>query len=89
MLGWRAVFLLNVPLGLYALVLGALRSTINATRQVGMAVGIALLGLVAAHGTTFTEGMRHAVLVGGGCTALVTILPTLSTRDSQIVACTK
>ncbi|RZS32435.1 EmrB/QacA subfamily drug resistance transporter [Herbihabitans rhizosphaerae] len=57
---------------------GMAASTVNATRQTGTAVGVAVLGAVVAAQPTFTDGLRHALLVAGVATGVVTVL--LATR---------
>lgn len=44
---------------------GIASGVINAARQVGGVIGIALLGALVAHRATFVAGLHEAVVIGG------------------------
>jgi DHA2 family methylenomycin A resistance protein-like MFS transporter len=56
---------------------GLAAGTLNAARQVGGAVGVALLGTLVAHRASFVGGLRIAMLVAGAVFALGAVLTVL------------
>ncbi|MHB8335584.1 MAG: hypothetical protein ACYDEH_11915 [Acidimicrobiales bacterium] len=51
--------------------------TLNAARQVGGAIGIALLGTLVAHRATFVGGLRITSPVAGGAFVLAAVLTVI------------
>ena len=56
---------------------GLASGTLNAARQVGGAIGIALLGTLVAHRANFVGGLRVAMPVAGGAFILAAVLTML------------
>lgn len=52
---------------------GIASATVNATRQTGTAVGVAVLGVLISSGETFVDGLHLALLMAGVATLLVTV----------------
>lgn len=53
---------------------GLASGTLNAARQVGGAIGVALLGALVAHRASFVSGLSIAMLVAGGTFVLAAVL---------------
>ena len=53
---------------------GLASGTLNAARQVGGAIGVALLGALVARGTEFVGGFRIAMVVAAGAFVLAAVL---------------
>ncbi|MFD2468359.1 DHA2 family efflux MFS transporter permease subunit [Amycolatopsis silviterrae] len=66
--------------GLPAQRTGTAAGTVNAARQVGMALGIAALGALLDHGSTLSTGLRTAMAVGGAALLAVTVLTAVTLR---------
>ncbi len=56
---------------------GLASGTLNAARQVGGAIGVALLGTLVAHRATFVGGLRIAMPVAGGAFVLAVVLTVI------------
>jgi DHA2 family methylenomycin A resistance protein-like MFS transporter len=56
---------------------GLASGTLNAARQVGGVIGVALLGTLVAHKSAFVVGLRTGMLIAGGVFALGAILTAL------------
>jgi EmrB/QacA subfamily drug resistance transporter len=61
---------------------GIASATVNATRQTGTALGVATLGVLAASGTDFVDGLHHALLAAGLGTAAVAAAVAISLRPA-------
>ncbi|MGW7530808.1 MFS transporter [Amycolatopsis sp. NPDC054798] len=59
---------------------GTAAGTVNAARQVGMALGVAALGALLDHGSTLTTGLWTAMAVAGAVLLAVTVLTAATLR---------
>nr|WP_052478583.1 DHA2 family efflux MFS transporter permease subunit [Kibdelosporangium sp. MJ126-NF4]CEL19264.1 probable transporter [Kibdelosporangium sp. MJ126-NF4]CTQ94937.1 probable transporter [Kibdelosporangium sp. MJ126-NF4] len=64
---------------------GIAAATVNATRQTGTALGVAVLGGLIASGATFVDGLHRALLVAGLVTGVVTVAVAIFVRDKAPV----
>ncbi|WP_134727616.1 MULTISPECIES: MFS transporter [Amycolatopsis] len=62
---------------------GTAAGTVNAARQVGMALGVAALGALLDHGSTLTTGLRTAMAVAGSALLAVTVLTAATLRSAR------
>jgi len=62
---------------------GTASGTVNAARQVGMALGVGALGALLDHGSTLTAGLRNAMAVAGGLLLAVTVLTAATLRKAR------
>ena len=56
---------------------GLASGTLNAARQVGGAIGVALLGTLVAHQSTFVSGLRISMVIAGGAFAFGAVLTVI------------
>jgi DHA2 family methylenomycin A resistance protein-like MFS transporter len=56
---------------------GLASGTLNAARQVGGAIGVALLGTLVAHRATFVGGLRSGMVIAGGAFVLAAVLTVI------------
>ncbi|WP_116204516.1 MFS transporter [Amycolatopsis circi] len=61
---------------------GTAAGTVNAARQVGMALGVAALGALLNHGSTLTTGLRTAMAAAGAALLTVTVLTAATLRKA-------
>ncbi|QWF80894.1 DHA2 family efflux MFS transporter permease subunit [Amycolatopsis sp. CA-230715] len=62
---------------------GMASATVNATRQTGTALGVALLGSLVAAAPDFTTGLHRGLVVAGAVTAVVTALTAATLRKAR------
>ncbi|WP_409184368.1 MFS transporter [Amycolatopsis sp. VS8301801F10] len=62
---------------------GTAAGTVNAARQVGMALGVAALGALLDHGSTLTTGLQTAMSVAGAALLAVTVLTAATLRSAS------
>lgn len=62
---------------------GMASATVNATRQTGTALGVALLGTLVAAAPDFTTGLHRGLVVAGAVTAVVTALTAVTLRKAR------
>ncbi|MHB1802433.1 MAG: MFS transporter [Actinomycetes bacterium] len=61
---------------------GLVSGTLNAARQVGGVIGVALLGTLVAHRETFISGLRTDMVIAGAVFALGALLTVRWTKDT-------
>ncbi|MER6760775.1 MULTISPECIES: MFS transporter [Amycolatopsis] len=62
---------------------GTAAGTVNAARQVGMALGVAALGALLDRGSTLTTGLQTAMAVAGAALLAVTVLTATTLRSAR------